>query len=290
MSALLKKLIQVAVPVSAVLVSSAALAGISTTKHNLGTGGTNTNHVTGGTDTAEICIFCHTPHGAAQSADNPPLWNKNLPTTTYTTYTSTTMDAAGTGASGAISIGSVSLACLSCHDGTQAMDNILNAPGSGGYNVTGGGANGLGYTWANPGAAGTGGTSTEGALQNHGTFIAALGSDLSNDHPIGIAYCGWSSKVGAVPAGTFVPSTDCADPDFNPARRVGTNNQWYVNTGTDDAVKQKTDMILYTRTFTVGGTGPSVECASCHDPHTANTTFLRVENTNSAVCLACHNK
>ena len=31
-------------------------------------------------------------------------------------------------------------------------------------------------------------------------------------------------------------------------------------------------------------------CASCHDPHTTNTTFLRIENDNSDVCLACHTK
>ena len=42
------------------------------------------------------------------------------------------------------------MACLTCHDGTQAMDNILNAPGVGGF-TTGGGSNGLAYTWSDPG-------------------------------------------------------------------------------------------------------------------------------------------
>ena len=48
-------------------------------------------------------------------------------------------------------------------------------------------------------------------------------------------------------------------------------------------------MILYTRNF-AAGSGPSVECASCHDPHTETTTFLRTSNDDSAVCLACHIK
>jgi len=39
-----------------------------------------------------------------------------------------------------------------------------------------------------------------------------------------------------------------------------------------------------------GGTG-SLQCASCHNPHDGtNTPFLRVSNTNSALCTSCHNK
>ena len=50
-----------------------------------------------------------------------------------------------------LSVGSVSLACLSCHDGAQAMDNLINAPGSGGYDVTGGGTFAL-YAHLQPGS------------------------------------------------------------------------------------------------------------------------------------------
>lgn len=47
-----------------------AAAQIATTKHNLGTspGGTGVNKFSG---TAEICVFCHTPHGADTSAAVP---------------------------------------------------------------------------------------------------------------------------------------------------------------------------------------------------------------------------
>ena len=106
----------------ALLGAGTAGAGIANTKHNLSTGGTGAVHVSTGTD--EICVFCHTPHGSDTSAP-VPLWNKQLPTSSYTTYAtlnSSTID--GT----ILSVGSVSLACLSCHDGTQAMA-IIQADG-----------------------------------------------------------------------------------------------------------------------------------------------------------------
>jgi predicted CXXCH cytochrome family protein len=272
---------------AAVTVSQHAYAGIADTRHNLGSSNTvaGSNQVT---DTAEICVFCHTPHQASDQAGAPPLWNKRLGTagapagggsyTTYNTATSSTIDGE------VLAVGSVSVACLSCHDGTQAMDNIINAPGSGGYDATGGGTNGLGYTWNVGGTVDTNGILTSG--------VALIGTDLSNDHPIGIAYCG-----GGI---TGTATSGCKDEDFkgggtNPAistQNINGTQVWWVDTGAGGAgTRQKTDMILYTRTTFAAGAGPSVECASCHDPHTSvNPTFLRTSNAGSAVCLACHVK
>lgn len=277
---------------AAITVSQHAYAGIADTRHNLGSQSntiTGRNQVTGttsATGTAEICVFCHTPHQASDATGAPPLWNKNLGTagapagggsyTTYNTATSSTIDGQ------VLAVGSVSVACLSCHDGTQAMDNIINAPGSGGYDSTGGGVNGLGYTWS------TGGTVDANGLLASG--VALIGTDLSNDHPIGIAYCG-----GGI---TGTATSGCTDADFKgggtntglATQTINGTQVWWVETGTADAVRRKSDMILYTRTFTAGA-GPSVECASCHDPHTSeNPTFLRTSNAGSAVCLACHVK
>ena len=115
--------------------SGTALAGIANTRHNLSTTGPGGFvGVTAGT--ADICVFCHTPHAANLSVA-APLWNKQNSGATYTTFStasSSTID--GT----VLPVGSVSLACLSCHDGTQAMDNIINATGSGGLTADGGGA------------------------------------------------------------------------------------------------------------------------------------------------------
>ena len=254
-------------------------AGIADTKHNLGTGNTRPgeNRVTAGTE--EICVFCHTPHGADTSAP-APLWNKRLPVgasyTTYATLNSSTID--GT----ILAVGSVSLACLSCHDGAQAMDNIINAPGSGGYDVTGGGALGLGYTWAGPRV------DADGRLTG-ATNAALLGTDLSNDHPIGIQYCGGGPNA-------TTPSGACRDADFVAPQNatINSNLVWWVDTAVGTpGTRQRTDMMLYTRSF--GGTnGPSVECGSCHDPHTpavgTQVAFLRISNASSGLCLACHVK
>jgi hypothetical protein len=131
-------------------------------------------------------------------------------------------------------------------------------------------------------------------MQNAGGFIANLGTDLSNDHPIGIQYCGG----GLTGSGTAVSGT-CADGDFKaPQTQVINGNQiFWVDTG--GAGKQRTDLPLYTRTASTAG--PMVECGSCHDPHVkageigpnslaAGATFLRISNDSSAVCTACHVK
>jgi predicted CXXCH cytochrome family protein len=256
------------VAVLAIGFSGVASAQIAGTKHNLGTTGTGTNKFSG---TGEICVFCHTPHGADTTA-SAPLWNRTLSGQTYQTYDSlgtTTLDGK------TLPVGSVSIACLSCHDGTQAMNAVINAPGSGFAGDP---------TWQ----AGT----WSGSHQQAGrlTGDAMLGTDLRNDHPIGIQYCGGGQTANS-------PSGACTDPDFHSpdTALINGNRVWWVDTG--GAGRQKTDMILYTRssgTFTDGTTltqaQPFVECASCHDPHSANQTFLRVANTGSAVCLACHVK
>ena len=259
-----------------VLGSSPAMAGIAVTKHNLGSSGTGANKFSG---TAEICVFCHTPHGADISAA-VPLWNRTLAApATYTTYNSlgtSSLDGA------TAPVGSVSLACLSCHDGTQAMNVMINQPGSGLTN-----------------AAFAAGTWT-GSGQLNGATITNLGQDLRNDHPIGIQYGGGmpgnvAYTKGAIADGAF------KDKDFRGAQYASLNGNdvWWVDTqGVGSAAtREKTDMQLYTRKSTeaspvAGATGNQalVECASCHDPHSENPTFLRIANTSSAVCLACHIK
>ncbi len=263
--------------------------GIAATRHNLGSGPgiAGRNQVS---DTAEICVFCHTPHGG--STDAPvPLWNKRLGTNgapagggSYTTYdTLQTPSLDGTVAP----VGSISMACLSCHDGTQAMDNVINAPGSGGLVADGGGNDGRAWSW-------TGGSINAAGRLSSGA--ALIGTDLSNDHPIGIQYCGG----GLAGSGTAVSGT-CRDSDFRqPQTQLINGNQiFWVDTG--GAGKQRTDLPLYQRA--TGGLGPMVECASCHDPHVsqgqagpagtgqvAGETFLRISNASSAVCTACHVK
>jgi hypothetical protein len=280
-------------------VFAAASAGsIVNTRHNLGSTGAGPNH-TGGT--GEICIFCHTPHGGDTSAP-VPLWNKVLTDPlnfkTYDELGTSTLDAAvGT-------VGSVSLACLTCHDGTQAIDNIINAPGSGGFDPTGGGTNGLNWSWA----------ATDGTLDSNGIFqnsvdgggsnnnIWEIGTDLTNDHPVSMQYAGGGYSFSNQNGGKFAgvgATTGTRDEDFYPAVPVGTAGRWYVENrvagtpGTFD----KWDFKLYTRDTSLesrtsangaafaGEKEPFVECGSCHDPHFQTTTFLRMPGTTDLTTI-----
>ena len=72
----------------------------------------------------EICAPCHTPHGADQAVPNAPLWNHQVTTASYSVYTSTTLDASVGQAGGASKL------CLSCHDGTVAIDSFGGSTGS----------------------------------------------------------------------------------------------------------------------------------------------------------------
>ena len=96
-------------------------------KHDLSSGGANA--LIRSTSTAEVCVFCHTPHGGNSSA---PLWNRNAPAagiyTFYTNATSASMDSPDATDG---SIGLQSSMCLSCHDGTTALNSLINNPGSG---------------------------------------------------------------------------------------------------------------------------------------------------------------
>jgi len=263
-----------AVAFAGMTLSQPAQAQIANTKHNLGTspGGTGVNKFSG---TAEICVFCHTPHGADTSAA-VPLWNRTLPSpsafTTYDSLGTTSLDGK------TAPVGSVSIACLSCHDGVTSMSAVINAPGSG---KTGDTAWTTG-TWS-------GANQTAGAIA--AGLITNIGSDLKNDHPIGIQYGGGGITLAA-------PTGATKDVDFRaPASNVlnGTRVWWVDTEATPNSTRQKSDMVLYTRAAGTGYTGqtdaePFVECASCHDPHTTNQTFLRISNAGSAVCLACHVK
>ena len=281
---------------AALAFTGTAMAGVAATKHNLGSSGSASNN-NQTSSTGEICIFCHTPHGGDTSAA-VPLWNKVISATPgdYTMYDqlgTSTLDA------GITTIGSISIACLTCHDGTQAIDNILNAPGSGGFTANGGGANGLGWNWDTLSGGGQ-------SVDSNGVFnagaIANIGQDLRNDHPVSVQYGGGGLNTGG---GTM------RDGDFNAPQYDTTSQVWWIDNvtmqgagGSSAGQLDKWDFKLYTRSATgakfASTPEPFVECGSCHDPHLETTTFLRIDpafnpdgnesNSGSRVCLACHDK
>ena len=75
-----------------------------------------------GWGTTELCKFCHTPH-LAQAVTGAPLWNHQTTVATYSMYTSATFQGAAT----QTQPGPTSKLCLSCHDGTVAVDSFANS-------------------------------------------------------------------------------------------------------------------------------------------------------------------
>ena len=104
----MKKGLFILIALSAVLLfAGQAAAGISGTSHDLRSFGL----VNG---TGEICIPCHTPHNARVSNPDLPLWNRDLDSRQQVFP----------------GIGWASDVCLSCHDGTIAVDKFGEFPGT----------------------------------------------------------------------------------------------------------------------------------------------------------------
>jgi len=138
-------------------------SAVSGTKHDLSTGGGLTDK---STNEDQKCVFCHTPHQANPAA---PLWNHSLATTaSYGTYTSDTLDATPSDIGGGTAVSNL---CMSCHDGSVAVNSLVNPANDTGANPTMGS-----------------GTELNGSFQIDPNRSAMLGTSLTNDHPINFTY------------------------------------------------------------------------------------------------------
>ncbi|MHB8843533.1 MAG: cytochrome c3 family protein [Nitrospirota bacterium] len=159
-----------------VLVAGIASAGIVDSKHDMRT------WLTGATLTTQVCVFCHTPH-QPEGRTTDPLWNHSLSTVaSYGVYSSLTMNAVPTAL---VNPGeTTSHLCLSCHDGTVAVNSLWKQPKDGdtGSGITGSALN-ASYMI------------TSGAM---------LGTSLDNDHPVNFLY---SDSVNNGDGGLFSETT-----------------------------------------------------------------------------------
>ncbi|MCD4747962.1 MAG: cytochrome c3 family protein [Thermoanaerobaculales bacterium] len=155
--------------ITAVIIAATGMAtaqSVVGTPHDLSSGGPG---ATG--DTGRVCAFCHTPHQPTGQATDP-LWNHTLAgANAYGVYDSDTMDAVDIVDINGLA--TVSNLCMSCHDGSVAVNSLYNVP-----NDTADG--------------GTSVVLTDGGLVSGGvlTGTALLGLDLTNDHPINFTYDG----------------------------------------------------------------------------------------------------
>lgn len=124
----------------------------------------------------QICLPCHTPHNADITVADAPLWNHDVTTATFTVYTSATLDAAVGQPDG------TSKLCLSCHDGTVAIDSFGGNTGS---NMIGGGGDNLGTNLSDDHPISfiydTALAGTDGSLHDPSTATSSLGSTIDAD-------------------------------------------------------------------------------------------------------------
>jgi predicted CXXCH cytochrome family protein len=71
-----------------------------------------------------ICVACHAPHKSDTSVADAPLWNHASTTASYTLYSSPTLKATITQPGGSSKL------CLSCHDGTVAVNSFGGVTGT----------------------------------------------------------------------------------------------------------------------------------------------------------------
>ncbi len=248
-------------------------SNVAATRHNLTAGGPGPVRVGGG---GEPCQYCHTPHAASPRA---PLWNREDPGTYYEPYASTTLVAEVGQPTGS------SRLCLSCHDGTIALDQTLNSNKGGG--------------------------TIHLSAQDRGY----LGTDLRDDHPISFIYDGAlaAQKPGLRDPAHLPPHlpldhqgqlqcTTCHNPhDDRYGRFLRMDNRYsqlcsscHPPEGYDTSAHATSTASLPASLRQEWGkldaaTVREAGCQSCHRPHSAGSRqrLLRYE-AEEMNCLKCH--
>ncbi len=257
-------------------IGGATSQSIVNSVHNLSVSGTGDVKAV---SESEICIFCHTPHNSRPSS---PLWNKDDPGYTYTLYHSSTVQAVPGQPDGS------SILCLSCHDGTTALGNVLSRM-------------------------------TDIAFMGGVTVIPPgytnMSTDLADDHPISFDYTsGLAAADGQLKDPTaLVPPVilengrmqciSCHDPHRNL-----TTSFLVITTRSSELCFSCHNRDYWsfsahsTSTATWNGNGsdpwPRTDylnvaenaCESCHNPHnTGNKHRLMNYLSEEQNCLSCHN-
>jgi predicted CXXCH cytochrome family protein len=146
----------------------AAPVSVVNSKHNLSSSGPGTikSALPGSGGTTQVCVFCHTPHTSSAVA---PLWNKTNPSGPYSVYASDVMSYLSiTPEQPEAGIPHVKTRiCMSCHDGTIALGNLVNLPSgmSSPVQMTG---------------------TSDGRMPS--TAAGYIGTDIRDDHPVAVKH------------------------------------------------------------------------------------------------------
>lgn len=219
--------------------------------HNLSAGGPGSVRAA---SEDQVCIFCHAPHGAQPTR---PLWNRYTPVGPYRIYESRSLDAQPGQPTGA------SKMCLSCHDGTIALGNVVSRSSPIGMS---------------------------GALGAMPAGRSNLGTDLSDDHPISFRYDSALAardphikdpallpREVALDANRELQCTTCHDPHDN------SRGMFLVMHNGESELCRTCHQMGETTIREHEG------CNACHQPHTAPSgPYLLRRRTITATCLSCH--
>lgn len=209
-------------------------------------------------DEKEVCVFCHTPSAltSAQGRSKPqvlPRWYSSV----GVDHEFVTYDDIGKGGymDAEETVGSQSLACLSCHDASQAfgVTNLVTLDHP--FGVPYRGAKLSDYQREK----------TLRELASSSEFFRSAKTILSDE---------------------FRPVS---------SGKSGRRQIWWVSSENVGSVRRgKNDLPLYVRQSTTADESsepvPLIECSSCHDPHSEEPLFLRQTTKNSKLCLTCHDK
>ena len=124
----------------------------------------------------KACVVCHAPHNGSLTVTDAPLWSHATTTATYQVYASPTMSAT------LGQPGGNSKLCLSCHDGTVAVDSFGGTTGT--------------IKLVDP-------------LKNN------VGTDLRDDHPIGFLY---NTALATADGSLFDPATKTVTIGVSPSK------------------------------------------------------------------------
>jgi hypothetical protein len=252
--------------------------GINGTVHDLHTGAYSANPADpiGG----RICIFCHAPHNtiklsvanggsalgsnlnAPDAYSYLPLWNHQLTTQTYLMYyngpgepqsgSHQSQAEALLQASGATGPGGVSLLCLSCHDGSVAVNSYGTGPLGGQTTVQPSGSYSTGSTMINSAYV----IGQDGILQNH--------------HPVGFSYDTVQSADTEIRSSTTVMS-DYSGNSMSIADHLYAGSAISLSGCTGSCMECET-------------------CHSVHNKNNTGERLLWRSDVNSQLCLTCHDK
>ena len=212
------------------------------------------------TSVDQICVFCHTPHHAVESNG---IWNRNNPQGAWTMFSSQfyTLTVAA-------SPNRTSTRCLTCHDGSIAIDALVRQP-TGFVSSTDQGSTivALGDVYY-PGNFQNAQTNWGANIGN--SYAGQHRNDLSDDHPVSFTY------NAALVAQTAGRGKGGADGLVTPAGNgfVDAGKKLPLFTGPNAGVKDQ------------------MECSTCHEVHNKTGLKYLLNDTinGSQLCFDCHTK